>query len=1126
VNRLQCFFYRGWLWYYHNFLCGFCYSWPLLLLLLLPFALMLGVLLAGYGSRTLFFHDEPLKGLIAGVTVIVYWAQVLVIAYLVWLRDLREGRLAPAAPAEPASPFWFYLAWLRGEGRGGECDPGLRDTLRPLGFRQFVVRVGASLLVTGGFGWAIIELGGMLLRVIPVVSVQKLTAALSQTPESEDAAPPDSQLLQGLAFWGGFLLAAVVLYCLGTWLQPWVARQSGRVLDWARRPAGEAVPRWLWWCGFILFPLSLVGAWGWLTWMFLTDATTGWHYWGPLAATGLGLLATAGAYVSAAELRRRAAAGGGLRPLYGGLFWPAAFANFCLSYAVVSCSVSWSAGGILTGLAAAVGCAFVLGVCLRALFPQRWTGAWRAFARALEPMLVREREHVVWGLLCLALPVALLLLMLWPAIASPLPLGLCVLSGMVAVYGFFTYVVRRHFVLLVGLLFLLVLFSHLQPYKMRFGDLGEYYAADDDSIADLQEIIAGERDRQRKFDQSLQEYAAVLPSIVGLQETVDRGGEEAPEGAAQALAVLKSWAGRREQELKTAWAEMERQNRVRAARLSPTFAAALPPPLKRTLGFEGRPEIGLLRPEVLEVHPAAQLAVREGQKPDLIVIAVSGGGIRAAVWTFVVLAELEKAFAEKGIDFPAHVRLITGASGGMVGAAYYVATLPHPDQRPPTLPGPEALANRAAVLEEQRGRLSSDFLTRLVSRAVLSDIPGWLSPWVLEHDRGRALEQAWREYLKDPADPCGHGALEQTFWELRDGEREGWRPSLVFTPMLIEDGRRALISNLDLREPISNDGRVQTSQDSTFPDNHSFEALELFRLFPRRGDRAGAQEKLRLATAARMSASFPYFSPAVSLPTRPRRRVVDAGYYDNYGVGLAASWLFSNSSQEWVRRNFDRILFVQIRDGLTEQERQLEKLPEYETSSLTRSAEELTSPPEGLYNAGFASSSFRNDGQLELLEKFDGLSRDRARLEQYFRRFSTDPRRLKRQLDALRRASEGLAGQAAAAQGLVAPPAGGPGLPLAALALGLLPTRAEPPLPDDFESAALAARTILRGNASVRENWDANFLVANFELDQPASTSWYLTNKEKKAITLKAAGKLKAKISRILDTWWLAPGQR
>ena len=65
------------------------------------------------------------------------------------------------------------------------------------------------------------------------------------------------------------------------------------------------------------------------------------------------------------------------------------------------------------------------------------------------------------------------------------------------------------------------------------------------------------------------------------------------------------------------------------------------------------------------------------------------------------------------------------------------------------------------------------------------------------------------------------------------------------------------------------------------------EPFEWITLFPDRADR------FKLSTAVRTSASFPFFSPATTLPTLPRRRVVDAGYYDTYGVSLAASWLFS-----------------------------------------------------------------------------------------------------------------------------------------------------------------------------------------------------------------------------------------
>ncbi len=99
-------------------------------------------------------------------------------------------------------------------------------------------------------------------------------------------------------------------------------------------------------------------------------------------------------------------------------------------------------------------------------------------------------------------------------------------------------------------------------------------------------------------------------------------------------------------------------------------------------------------------------------------------------------------------------------------------------------------------------------------------------------------------------------------------------PSLVFSPMLVKDGRRLLVNHLDLRYIVSNDGNMLggTVQVPDASGNYSHEALELFRMFP------NFKKSVTVSTAARMSASFPFFSPAVSLRTTPRRGVVDAGY--------------------------------------------------------------------------------------------------------------------------------------------------------------------------------------------------------------------------------------------------------
>src|SRR5262249_25695369 len=210
-------------------------------------------------------------------------------------------------------------------------------------------------------------------------------------------------------------------------------------------------------------------------------------------------------------------------------------------------------------------------------------------------------------------------------------------------------------------------------------------------------------------------------------------------------------------------------------------------------------------------------------------------------------------------------------------------------------------------------------------------------------------------------------ALNQTFDDLAPGELAGWRPSLIVTPMLVEDGRQLLISNLFLQpltetegsyvQELLEEGERQRPTGTKFAakippldmpslngvtgcaahpvssappgemaaaelppqppagpgaagSRYSLNGLEFFRLFSQ------AAGTFTLRTAARMSASFPFVASAVDLPTSPRRRVVDAGYYDNYGVALAAAWIYRY--QNWLLENTSGVVLIQIRDGISE----------------------------------------------------------------------------------------------------------------------------------------------------------------------------------------------------------------
>ena len=255
----------------------------------------------------------------------------------------------------------------------------------------------------------------------------------------------------------------------------------------------------------------------------------------------------------------------------------------------------------------------------------------------------------------------------------------------------------------------------------------------------------------------------------------------------------------------------------------------------------------------------------DGRPPKLVVVAASGGGIATAYWTTRCLCHIEDLIPQ----FPYHVRVITGASGGMVGAGFYTASL--------TRDGEDRPCSRLNDLVRAVG---ADSLTPVVREMVVGDLPFALADVRRRRDRGRALEQAWVANTRRSPE----SAIGQPLRELSEGEWEGWRPSLIVSPTLAGQGRPLLISNLQL-------GALGGG-------------LELFTLIP-------SAEKLTVATALRLNAAFPYVSPDVPLPTDPPLQPVDAGYLDNDGVSLATDWI--QRHRDWLRKNTSGVALIRIR---------------------------------------------------------------------------------------------------------------------------------------------------------------------------------------------------------------------
>ena len=389
------------------------------------------------------------------------------------------------------------------------------------------------------------------------------------------------------------------------------------------------------------------------------------------------------------------------------------------------------------------------------------------------------------------------------------------------------------------------------------------------------------------------------------------------------------------------------------------------------------------------------------ESPPLVLVTVSGGSIRASVWTATVLARLEH---ELGAAFPHHIRLITGASGGMVAAGHYVAGLQSPRQRS---------AGDGGNLEGWADSLAEDQLDSVVGCLVFNEISALLNPFGRVADRGQKIEEAWKRIADESRVGSGSGGFGSKFRDLDGGEYAGWHHSLVFAPMLVEDGRRLLISNLDLSLLAGNAGRLllDVSERRLDPthlrdlrpeapaardddDLFSLSTIEFFRLFP-------DATEFEVGTAARMSAAFPLFAPAVCLPTNPPRRVVDAGYQDYYGVNVAAPWLTEHRT--WLARNTSGVLVIQIRDGVSQEARTeigYDHSTEAQAGSpgflarLTRDALSaivdpgsypFSTPLQGFFSAREWSMSFRNDEHLELFDELANSPDDGSSDADFFR---------------------------------------------------------------------------------------------------------------------------------------------
>lgn len=275
-----------------------------------------------------------------------------------------------------------------------------------------------------------------------------------------------------------------------------------------------------------------------------------------------------------------------------------------------------------------------------------------------------------------------------------------------------------------------------------------------------------------------------------------------------------------------------------------------------------------------------------GEKPLLIVMTTSGGGTRSATFTMNVLQRLDSL---TGGQLMKKTFLITGASGGMIGAGFYRELYRE------KLNGKNINLYSQQYVDDIAQDLLNPTFTSFIARDLFAPEQKFsVGPYTYLRDRGYAFESA----LSDNT----NGVLNTHLRDYVEDETEANIPLMFYHTVITRDGKMMIISPQQLRfmmQPPSDSSGIVSSPDAV--DYTSFFSKQ-------------DPLNLRLLSVLRMNATFPVVLPNVWMPSNPVIDVMDGGLRDNYGV--ENSLRFLSHMQNWIEQNTSGVLILQIRDRM------------------------------------------------------------------------------------------------------------------------------------------------------------------------------------------------------------------
>lgn len=273
------------------------------------------------------------------------------------------------------------------------------------------------------------------------------------------------------------------------------------------------------------------------------------------------------------------------------------------------------------------------------------------------------------------------------------------------------------------------------------------------------------------------------------------------------------------------------------------------------------------------------------QKPLLVFINTSGGGHRSATFTMGVLQALDSV---TGGELMRRTFLINGASGGMIGAAYFRELYRR------KINGENIKLQNKAYISDISGDLLNPLFTSFFARDLIAPAQKFsVGPYRYVKDRGYSFEQQLSVNTR--------GFLDKQLKDYAAEEKSARIPLMFFNSVITRDSRKMIIST----QPVSfmMRGQVDTA---AIPQSDP-DAVDFVSFFQQQDP-----YNLRMLTALRMNATFPVVLPNVWLPSDPIIDVMDAGLRDNYGQETTLRFL--SSFEEWIKANTRGVLIIQIRD--------------------------------------------------------------------------------------------------------------------------------------------------------------------------------------------------------------------